>query len=102
MLSLRDSQGYSVSEFAPTHLYGDRPTYVYGAAIRSRNGLPAIGGVAIVFDSEPQFDAMLNDALPRDSVGNINKDSFGLFVEPSGRVIACSERQVSSPATRSP
>jgi chemotaxis signal transduction protein len=90
VLSLRDSQGYSVSEFAPTHLYGDRPTYVYGAAIRSSQGLPAIGGVAIVFDSEPQFDAMLNDALPRDRVGNINKDSFGLFVEPSGRVIACS------------
>jgi chemotaxis signal transduction protein len=90
VLSLRDTQGYSVSEFAPTRLYGDRPTYVYGAAIRKSQGLPAVGGVAIVFDSEPQFNAMLNDALPRDGDGNINKDSFGLFVEPGGRVIACS------------
>jgi chemotaxis signal transduction protein len=90
VLSLRDTQGYSVSEFAPTALYGDRPTYVYGAALRKSHGLPAVGGVAIVFDSEPQFSAMLNDALPRDSDGNINKDSFALFVEPDGRVIACS------------
>jgi chemotaxis signal transduction protein len=90
ILSLRDTQGYCVSEFAPTPLYENRPTYVYGAAIRKSHGLPAVGGVAIVFDSEPQFNAMLNDALPRDGDGNINKDSFGLFVEPGGRVIACS------------
>jgi chemotaxis signal transduction protein len=90
ILSLRDTQGYAVSEFAPTPLYGDRPTYVYGAAIRKSPELPAVGGVAIVFDSEPQFNAMLNDALPRDGNGNVNKDSFALFVEPGGRVIACS------------
>jgi chemotaxis signal transduction protein len=89
VLSLRDTQGYSVSEFAPTHLYGDRSTYIYGAAIRSSQGLPAVGGVAIVFDSEPQFNAMLNDALPRDSAGKIKQGSFGVFVEPNGRVIAC-------------
>jgi len=89
VLSLRDTQGYSVSEFAPTHLYGDRPTYVYGAAIRSSQGLSAVGGVAIVFDSEPQFNAMLNDALPRDSSGNVKQGSFGVFAEPNGRVIAC-------------
>src|SRR5262249_41953676 len=43
VLSLRDTQGYAVSEFAPTRLYGDRPTYIYGAAIRKSQGLPAMG-----------------------------------------------------------
>ena len=36
ILALRDAQDYVVSEFAPSPLYDGRPTYIYGAAIRSR------------------------------------------------------------------
>jgi chemotaxis signal transduction protein len=92
ILALKDAQGYAVSSFAPTPLYRDRPTYIYGAAIRSPQRAQAVGGVAIVFDAEPQFAAMLNDALPRDGKGEIKHGGFGLFVEPNGRVIACSDQ----------
>src|SRR5262245_2076841 len=91
ILSLRDAQGYAVSPFVPSALYGDRPTFVYGAAIRAPGQPRSVGGVAIVFDSEPQFAAMLKDALPRDGAGEVKHGAFGLFVEPDGRIIACSD-----------
>jgi chemotaxis signal transduction protein len=91
ILALRDAQGYAVSSFDPSPLYQDRPTYIYGAAIRTPERPQAVGGVAIVFDSEPQFAAMLKDALPRDGAGEIKHGAFGLFVERDGRVIACSD-----------
>jgi chemotaxis signal transduction protein len=91
ILALRDPQDYVVSEFVSSPLYDGRPTYIYGAAIPSaRNGRP-VGGVAIVFDAEPQFTAMLKDALPRDSEGNIKFGALGFFVDLKGQVIACTE-----------
>jgi chemotaxis signal transduction protein len=91
ILALRDAQGYAVSSFVSSPLYQDRPTYIYGAAIRTPQRPRALGGVAIVFDSEPQFAAMVKDALPRDGAGEIKHGAFGLFVERDGRVIACSD-----------
>jgi chemotaxis signal transduction protein len=91
ILALRDAQDYVVSDFTPSALYDGRSTYVYGAAIRSPMHQQAVGGVAIVFDAEPQFAAMLKDCLPRDSAGNVRHGAFGVFVEPGGRVIACSD-----------
>jgi chemotaxis signal transduction protein len=91
VLSLADAQDYAVSPFEPTPLYGGGPTYIYGAAIRAPQRGPVVGGIAIVFDSRPQFAAMLNDALPRDGAGAVKPGAFGLFVEPNGRVIACSD-----------
>ena len=82
ILSLRGDQSYAVSPFAPTHLYKDRPTYIYGAAIADPKRQGIVGGVAIVFDSEPQFNAMLVDALPRDGTGAVKRGAFGLLVEP--------------------
>ncbi len=92
ILSLRGDQAYAVSPFATTHLYKDRPTYVYGAAIADPKRHAVVGGVAIVFDSEPQFAAMLTDALPRDGAGAVKSGTFGLFVAPEGKVISCSGR----------
>ena len=96
ILALRDAQDYVVSEFAPSPLYDGRSTYIYGAAIGSAKRQQAVGGVAIVFDAEPQFAAMLKDALPRDSAGNSKNGAFGVFVEPEGRVIACSDERFRS------
>jgi chemotaxis signal transduction protein len=98
ILALRGDQSYAVSPFAPTHLYKDRPTYIYGAAIADpkrqsgQNGI--VGGVAIVFDSEPQFNAMLVDALPRDGTGAIKRGAFGLLVDAGGKIIACSDEHL--------
>jgi chemotaxis signal transduction protein len=91
ILSLRGDQAYAVSSFTPTHLYKDRPTYIYGAAIADPKRHGAVGGVAIVFDSAPQFAAMLVDALPRDGAGAVKRGAFGLMVEPGGKIISCSD-----------
>lgn len=89
VLTITDSQQYKVSPFQKTPLYGDRPTYVYHAAIKSSGpGGHIVGGIGIVFDSEPQFMAMLSDALPRDDAGNILEGCFGVFAERGGRVVS--------------
>lgn len=88
VLALDDSQGYAVSPFAASPHYGGRHTYIYGAAIRSPDNACVVGGVGIVFDSEPQFAAMLHDALPRDESGQVQAGSFGVFADCAGCVIA--------------
>jgi chemotaxis signal transduction protein len=87
-LMQRDSQSYSVSGFMTTPLYRNRPSYIYAAAIRSSDSKQVVGGIAIVFDAEPQFDAMLRDALPRDTQGKIVPGSFGVFACVNRSVIA--------------
>ena len=47
-----------------------------------------MGGIGIVFDSEPQFSAMLEDALPRDDEGEVLPGAFGVFADRRGQVIA--------------
>ena len=34
---------------------------------------------------------MLTDALPRDGAGAVKSGAFGLFVEPEGKIISCSD-----------
>lgn len=82
---LGSTQEYCVSPFAPTPLYGDRPTYVYHAAIRHPIDAGAIvGGIGIVFDGEREFRAMLQDALPR------RAGTWAAYCDRDGRVIASS------------
>ncbi|KAF1023165.1 MAG: hypothetical protein GAK30_00618 [Paracidovorax wautersii] len=85
---LATSQDYVVSRFEPTPLYGDQPTYVYAAAIRSPDGQAVVGGIGIVFDSAPQFAAMLADALPRDPAGEPVAGSFTLYVDGELRILS--------------
>ncbi|ACL72791.1 conserved hypothetical protein [Thioalkalivibrio sulfidiphilus HL-EbGr7] len=87
-LGIRDSQRYVVSPFNSTHLYKDRPTYIYMTSVRSPKSGRALGGIAIAFDSEPQFAAMLEDALPRDDAGHIIEGSFAVFADRQGNVIS--------------
>jgi chemotaxis signal transduction protein len=91
VLMLPDSQGYAVSDFAETRFYQNRHTYIYGAAIRNSDNTRVVGGIGIVFDSAPQFSAMLRDALPKNTEGQIDSSSFGIFVTRDGRVLACSD-----------
>jgi chemotaxis signal transduction protein len=90
-LGLRDSQSYAVSRFVESPLYDGRPTYVYLSAVRAPDDSHVVGGIAIVFDSAPQFSAMLNDALPREASGESVAGSFALFVDGDARVIAASD-----------
>ena len=89
-LALRESQHYAVSSFAHTPLYAGRPTYIYLATLRSSDDARVTGGIAIVFDSEPQFSAMLADALPGDATGKAVADSFAVFLNSDSTVVAAS------------
>ncbi len=91
VLALPDSQGYAVSRFSDTPLYGGRPTYIYGAAIRDLTDGRVVGGVGIVFDGAPQFSAMLDDAMPRGVHGEAIAGCFGAFVDAAGHLIASTD-----------
>ncbi|WP_432735677.1 cache domain-containing protein [Maridesulfovibrio sp. FT414] len=92
-LKIKNSQHYCVSDFLATELYANagqsRHTYIYNASITAlENPSDVLGGIGIVFDSEPQFKDMLNDVLPRDSNGQIMEGAEGMFVEPGGKIIS--------------
>lgn len=81
-MALETPRDYCVSDFAPSPLYGGRPTYVYATAVRHPDSDAPVGAIFVVFDAEPQFAAMLADVLPRNENGEVLEDSFALFVEP--------------------
>ena len=83
VMALTDTQQYSVSSFHPCDYYQQRPTYIYNAAIRSDNRV--VGGIGLVFDSEPEFRQMLDDVL-----NSSNSNRMGIFVERSGKVVSAS------------
>lgn len=90
--ALKNSQEYVVSKFEPTPYYKGRPTYIYCAAIRSMDNLSNVGGIGIVFDSEPQFNAMLNDISPRQPGGSLVQGAFTLFVDGNLKVISSTSK----------
>lgn len=94
-LSNHQSQWYTASPFEATPLYGDSPTYVYAAPITSAfDGRRNVGGIGIVFDSTPQFHAMLDDCLPRTADGSVIDDAFALFVDRHGSVLTASRPDI--------
>lgn len=77
---LKKHSEYCVSDFLPSHLYDNRATYVYSAAIFNDSN-NTLGCVALVFDSEPQFEAILNDTMGK-------CDSLAYITDTQGRVIS--------------
>jgi len=53
-----------------------------------------VGGIAIVFDSTPEFDAMLHETEPKYSNAEINKTTFSLFLDRKGLVISSTNPQI--------
>jgi chemotaxis signal transduction protein/predicted RNA binding protein with dsRBD fold (UPF0201 family) len=90
-LKLKDSSKYSVSPFENSVLYGNKHTYIYNASISDTTNTHNMGGIGVVFDSTPQFNDMLKDALPQVE-GKVKKGVFSLFVEKgSKKIISCSD-----------
>lgn len=90
-LLLDSTQSYTVSEFEQTKLYNNRPTYIYHAAVKDWHNIKKnVGGIALVFDSEPQFEAMLKDTEPKYLIKEIQQASFSMFVQLNGILVACS------------
>ena len=88
-MNIRNSQMYSVSPFDKTPLYGDKNTYIYNASITDpENQQRVVGGIGIVFDSEPEFHAMLTDSLPRNNQGDYVAGCFAVFTDKNGCIIS--------------
>ncbi|MCK9338077.1 MAG: chemotaxis protein CheW [Arcobacteraceae bacterium] len=86
-LSIKETSKYCVSEFENTYLYNNNYSYIYNAPILHDSKDEAVGGIAIVFDSTSQFDAMLRDSLPK----NIqDSHMFAMFVEKKNQKIISS------------
>ncbi len=94
-LRLKDTSKYCVSKFENTNLYSDKPTYIYCAGIKSLLHPNQIkGGIAIVFDSEPQFEAMLDETLPKDNKGNKLDGIFALFTSKDKKIISSTNKDL--------
>jgi chemotaxis signal transduction protein len=100
-LILPSTQAYAVSKFEVTDLYNGQPTYIYCAAIRGlQDPRLVVGGIAVVFDSTPQFAAILQDALPArlrsiTSLPDVSSELQGAsaFIDQDGKVISSSHPQ---------
>ena len=90
-LALRSGQHYAVSAFEPSPLYDDAATLVYTAAVQAPSGGKVLGGIAIVFDSTPQFAAILADSLPTDEDGTPLPGAFAVLVGSDGRIISSTD-----------
>ncbi len=84
-LALTHSQEYVISDFTATPLYHHKPTYVYAAAVMHCDDISqVVGGIGVIFDSEPQFKAMLSDSLP----AGLGDSVFGIFYDEHQTLIA--------------
>jgi len=87
-LNITDSQKYTVSDFASNELYSQQYTYIYNAAITHLETSKVLGGIGLVFDSQPQFKAILTDTLPVDNSGEIVSGCFAVFTDREKRIIS--------------
>lgn len=95
-LALRDASQYVVSAHEASGLYGEdgqAPAFIYASAIQHPAQARVVGGIAIVFDGQPQFRAMLRAALPAGQAG-----ALALLVNRGGEVVASSDARWSAGA----
>ena len=86
VLRLANHQQYHVSPFAATNLYGDRPTYVYHAALRDiADESRIVGGIGIVLDSAPELLNMLKAGLG----GRPGMSAF--FIDRNGAILSSTD-----------
>lgn len=97
-LRLESTQEYVVSPFEPSTFYENRSTYIYNACIQDFDG-NAVGGIGIVFDAQPQFEAMLHDVLPKNEEHEIKDGMFALFIDRYGHVIASTNETITTGST---
>ncbi len=80
VLHNQNSQYYVVSKFEKSAFYENKPTYIYNASINHLN--TTLGGIAVVFDSEPEFKQILEDSFLEEEKG------FSLFCDISKTVLS--------------
>jgi chemotaxis signal transduction protein len=81
--ALRTTQSYYVTPFEASQFYGGDSSYEYHAAItHPKNPAQVLGGIGVVFDSRPEFDAMLRAGINRRS------HMYALFASPDGTILS--------------
>lgn len=79
-----EAHRYTVSEWAQTCLFGHAKTFVYAAAMRNPDHPSrAIGGIALVWNSDSQLKSILRDC----AVGSDLRDSF-VLCDAAGHTVA--------------
>ncbi len=93
-LTMKDASKYCVSDFEKTELYDSRPTYIYNAPIKSaKNENIIVGGIGIVFDSEVEFKAMIDESMPRTVKDEVKNGVFGVFTSKDKTIISSSKEE---------
>ena len=88
-LEITDSSKYYVSDFEKSNLYDSKHTYIYNAPILSlKDDKKVLGGIGIVFDSEVEFEAMINESLPKDESSEIKEGLFSVLSTKDQTIIA--------------
>lgn len=99
-LKITDSSKYFVSDFEESSLYNSKHTYIYNAPILSlNNDENVVGGIGIVFDSEKQFKAMIEESLPKEQDGSIKSGLFSVLTTKEQVVIASNNTQYPTGST---
>lgn len=92
-LDITDSSRYFVSDFEQSNLYEGKHTYIYNASIRSLDDEEKVlGGIGIVFDSETQFEAMINESLPKQADGKVKEGLFAVLTTKDQIIISSNEK----------
>jgi len=92
-MELKDTSKYCVSKFEKTSLYNNESTYIYCSAIRSvKNSKQINGGIAVIFDSTPELEAMLEETLPKNTNGETTSGIFALFTNKEKKVISSTNK----------
>lgn len=91
-LQIKDSSKYCVSDFEITDLYDNKATYIYNAPIKSeKDDHTIVGGIGIVFDSEVEFKAMIDESMPRTVKDEVKNGVFGVFATKGKTIISSSK-----------
>ncbi len=96
-LDITESSRYHVSDFEQTNLYDGKHTYIYNASIRSLNDEEnVLGGIGIVFDSEVQFKAMINESLTKQDNGEVKEGLFSVLATKDQIIISSNDKEHST------
>jgi chemotaxis signal transduction protein len=99
-LEITDSSKYYVSDFEKSDLYGSKHTYIYNAPIVSlKDQKKVLGGIGIVFDSEVEFETMINESLPKEENGKIKDGLFSVLTTKEQTIIASNNAEYATGET---
>jgi len=84
---IKNTNDYCVSKFEKTQLYNEDFTYIYYAAIKEDTNF--LGGIGVVFDSNPEFKAMLRESIPNYNE-NKSEEVFGVYANADKMIVSTS------------